>query len=133
MLEARDRVGGRTVNEAIADGRESEMGGQWVGPTQDRVVALIAELGVETFPTRTEGAEPARASTGACGATAARSRKLSPLVLLDVGPARAAGSNGLSRTVDPGRPWEADGAASSTRPASATGSSGRCARHREAR
>jgi monoamine oxidase len=30
-------------------------GGQWVGPTQDRVLALIDELGLETFATYAEG------------------------------------------------------------------------------
>ena len=55
VLEASDRVGGRTVNEPISESEQTEMGGQWVGPTQDRVLALIEELGLETFPTRTEG------------------------------------------------------------------------------
>ena len=32
-----------------------EIGGQWVGPAQKRVLALIAELGLETFPTFAEG------------------------------------------------------------------------------
>ena len=32
-----------------------EIGAQWVGPTQDRVLALIAELGLETFPTYSTG------------------------------------------------------------------------------
>ena len=51
VIEARDRVGGRTVNESIGDGKIAELGGQWVGPTQDRILALIPELGLETFPT----------------------------------------------------------------------------------
>jgi monoamine oxidase len=55
VLEARDRVGGRTLNEEIGDGKVVEVGGQWVGPTQDRALALIADLGLETFPTYTEG------------------------------------------------------------------------------
>ncbi len=38
VLEASDRVGGRTVNEPISDSEMTEMGGQWVGPTQDRVL-----------------------------------------------------------------------------------------------
>jgi monoamine oxidase len=29
------------------------MGGQWVGPTQDAVLGLIAELGLETSPATT--------------------------------------------------------------------------------
>ena len=55
VLEARDRVGGRTLNEPIGDGKVVEIGAQWVGPTQDRVLALIGELGLETFPTYAEG------------------------------------------------------------------------------
>ena len=55
VLEARDRVGGRTLNEPIGDDKIVEIGGQWVGPTQHRVNALISELGLETHPTYTEG------------------------------------------------------------------------------
>jgi monoamine oxidase len=55
VLEARDRVGGRTLNEPIGDGNVVEIGAQWVGPTQDRLYALIDELGLETFPTWTKG------------------------------------------------------------------------------
>ena len=54
VLEARDRVGGRMLNGSLA-GAVCELGGQWVGPTQDRVLALLAELGLETFPTYTTG------------------------------------------------------------------------------
>jgi monoamine oxidase len=55
VIEARDRVGGRTANASIGAGKVTEMGGQWVGPTQDRVLALAQELEVETFPTYHEG------------------------------------------------------------------------------
>ena len=55
VLEARDRVGGRTLNADIGDGKVVEVGGQWVGPTQERVLALARDLGVETFPTWSEG------------------------------------------------------------------------------
>jgi monoamine oxidase len=55
VVEARDRVGGRTLNESIGDGKVVEIGAQWVGPTQDRVLALIDALGLETFPTHTAG------------------------------------------------------------------------------
>src|SRR4051794_8497735 len=55
VLEARDRVGGRTLNEDIGDGKVVEVGGQWIGPTQHRIVALARELGVETFPTHSHG------------------------------------------------------------------------------
>src|SRR5262245_41849414 len=55
VLEARDRVGGRTLNEGIGEGKIVEVGGQWVGPTQTRALELIDELGLETFPTYGEG------------------------------------------------------------------------------
>jgi monoamine oxidase len=55
VLEARDRVGGRTLSVTEDGGRLVEYGGQWVGPTQDRVLALIDELGLATFPQFTDG------------------------------------------------------------------------------
>src|SRR5256885_3499878 len=55
VLEARDRVGGRTLNEPIGDGKVVEVGGQWIGPGQDRIAALARELGVDTFPTHSAG------------------------------------------------------------------------------
>ena len=55
VLEARDRVGGRTLNHVFDDGTTVEMGGQWVGPAQLRVNALVDELGLETFPTHDAG------------------------------------------------------------------------------
>jgi monoamine oxidase len=55
VLEARDRVGGRTLNRSIGHGNVVEVGGQWVGSTQDRVFDLIDDLGLETFPTYVNG------------------------------------------------------------------------------
>jgi monoamine oxidase len=54
VLEARDRVGGRTLSQKV--GRDwVDLGGQWIGPTQDRLAALARELGVATFPQHQEG------------------------------------------------------------------------------
>jgi monoamine oxidase len=50
VLEARDRVGGRTLNHDLGGGDVTEAGGQYVGPTQNHVLALAAELGVATYP-----------------------------------------------------------------------------------
>jgi monoamine oxidase len=54
LLEARDRVGGRThtVEEA---GAQVDLGGQWIGPGQDHIYALAADTGVATFPQWTAG------------------------------------------------------------------------------
>jgi putrescine oxidase len=54
VLEARDRVGGRTWTNTI-DGASLEIGGQWVSPDQESLIALIGELGLETFDRYREG------------------------------------------------------------------------------
>lgn len=54
VLEARDRVGGRTETIEV-DGIALDIGGQWVGPTQDRLYALATELDVPTFPQHDAG------------------------------------------------------------------------------
>ena len=51
VLEARNRVGGRTVGHTFANGFTVEMGGQWVGTTQTEMLGLISELGLQTFAT----------------------------------------------------------------------------------
>ena len=55
VLEARDRVGGRTLNASIGNGKVIEVGGQWVGPTQTRLLDLAATVGVDTYLTYTTG------------------------------------------------------------------------------
>src|SRR3954447_25572972 len=55
VLEARDRVAGRTLGGFLSNGVPVEMGGQWVGPTQDVVLELIKELDLETFPSYDDG------------------------------------------------------------------------------
>lgn len=54
VLEARDRVGGRTWTRSL-DGHPVDLGGQWVGPTQDRVLELARALGIETYPQHERG------------------------------------------------------------------------------
>ncbi len=55
VLEARDRVGGRTLNHDLGGGKVIEVGGQWIGPTQDRLAALARDMGVATFKTYNDG------------------------------------------------------------------------------
>ena len=54
VLEARDRVGGRTWSQEI-DGSFLELGGQWISVEQDALKALLDELGKETFSRYREG------------------------------------------------------------------------------
>ena len=55
VIEARDRVGGRTEGGHTSDGTPVELGGQWLGPTQTRMYELVEELGLQTFPTYNTG------------------------------------------------------------------------------
>lgn len=51
LLEARDRVGGRTWSKFdVPGGGWIDMGGQFVGPTQDRILSLADAVGVSRFP-----------------------------------------------------------------------------------
>ncbi len=55
VLEARDRVGGRTLNHPIGGGDVVEVGGEFVGPTQERILALAQAVGVKTFLVYNQG------------------------------------------------------------------------------
>jgi monoamine oxidase len=55
VLEARNRTGGRILNQPIAGGEISERGGTFVGPTQDHVLKLAKDMGVEKFLTYNVG------------------------------------------------------------------------------
>jgi monoamine oxidase len=54
VVEARDRVGGRTLSRRLGDD-VIDLGGQWIGPNQKRVQRLASELGVATFPQYHDG------------------------------------------------------------------------------
>ena len=55
VVEARDRVGGRVFTEVTGSGAVIDQGGQWIGPTQDRLQALADQCGVPTFATWVDG------------------------------------------------------------------------------
>src|SRR6478609_10142884 len=55
VLEADERVGGRILTEEVIPGVPVELGAQWIGDTHQRMFALAAELGVETYPQYDEG------------------------------------------------------------------------------
>jgi monoamine oxidase len=109
VLEARDRVGGRTVNADIGGGNVVEMGGQWAGPTQDRILALAAELGIGTFPTYDTGQKVLHFN-GKRGTYSGAIPRINPLVLTDVGQAQTR-LEALAKKVPTTAPWTAPKAA----------------------
>jgi monoamine oxidase len=108
VLEARDRVGGRTLSEPIAQHPDdvAEVGGQWVGPTQHEVMALVRELGIETYPTYEEGKNLFEDERGKLKRYSGTIPMLGPLVMLDYGRADLKLKR-LIRKVSPEAPWEA--------------------------
>lgn len=60
VLEARDRVGGRT-NSRDVGGEVVDLGAQWIGPGQDHVKALVSEFDLETFDQYAAGEATLRA------------------------------------------------------------------------
>jgi monoamine oxidase len=108
VLEARDRVGGRTLSQLV--GREVlDLGGQWVGPTQDRLAELARELGVRTFPQHHDGRK-ILSWGGKLRHFSGDVPWLSPLAMVELLLMRSR-LGSMARRVPPDRPWEADTAA----------------------
>ena len=105
VLEARDRVGGRVLNAHTRDGTVVELGGQWLGPTQDRALALAEDLGVKLFPTYNEGENLVLFRGGRRRYRGAIPRLPAP-VLADIGQAQLR-LDRLARTVPLEVPWDA--------------------------
>lgn len=105
VLEARDRVGGRTLNEPIGGGHVVEVGGQWVGPTQHRMLALARDLDVATFPTHANGKRIIEFRDRLIRYRSTIPR-INLRVLLDVGQAQAR-LDRMARQVPLEAPWEA--------------------------
>ena len=109
VLEARNRVGGRLLNHTLEGGAVVELGGQWVGPTQDRVLALAEELGVGLFPTYIQG-EHFLAVDGDVKRFGGDDFPLPEDALADVGETHEHLQQ-MARTVPLDEPWRANEAA----------------------
>ncbi len=108
VFEGRDRVGGRSYTGQVA-GIPVDMGGTFVGPTQDAVRALAAELNIPTVPTYHDGANLIR-WRGAVRSYRGTIPKLSLGGLLDIGRVRWQFER-IARTVPLAKPWTARHAA----------------------
>ncbi|PRP84209.1 hypothetical protein PROFUN_08409 [Planoprotostelium fungivorum] len=55
VLEAQDRVGGRTLDAFTSKGNIVEMGGQWIGPNHEEMIRLSQDLKQDTFDMFADG------------------------------------------------------------------------------
>jgi monoamine oxidase len=102
VLEADGRVGGRTLNHDLGDGKVVETGGQWVGPTQRHLIDLARRLEVDTYPTHTIGKSVAMLNGGR--SVYRHVPRLSPFGLMESGLTLAR-LDQLSRRIDVECPW----------------------------
>jgi monoamine oxidase len=105
ILEARERVGGRVLNGETSDGSVIELGGQWIGPTQDRLDTLARDVGVHQFPTYNEG-ENIVSYRGAHRRYKGAIPKLPAPVLADIGQAQFR-LDRMAKRVPLEAPWSA--------------------------
>lgn len=109
VLEARDRVGGR-VETQTSNGLTVDLGGTWIGPTQDLMADLVAELGISTFSTYDDGRH-LLVLGGRARRFSGRIPPVNPLSLGDIARAQMA-LDRMARTVPLDQPWAAPHAGS---------------------
>jgi monoamine oxidase len=106
VLEARDRVGGRTEGGQL-DGYSVELGGTWLGPGHDEMYKLVAELGLATFRTWNDAGSTLLEMGGKQSRLASHkgaTPKLNPFALADLAQGLRRWER-LAASVDPHRPW----------------------------
>lgn len=110
LLEARDRVGGRTYTAHYEDGLWLDLGGQWVGRGQDSLYELAGRLGQTVWPMYTQGSSVLHMAGKRSEYRGLIPRTLPPLALLNLawGFARL---EWMARRVPVEAPWDARGAA----------------------
>lgn len=111
VLEARERVGGRTECGVLSDGQWVETGGQWIGPGHDRMYQLAEEFKLEIIPLYNEGDILLDLSGKQSRLASKRGSipRLNPFALLDLARAMAKFEK-LGERIDLERPWQSPGA-----------------------
>jgi monoamine oxidase len=104
VLEADNRVGGRTKAGQIA-GRNADLGGQWVGPRHDLLLAEAARLGIETYDQYDDG-QTTLQLRGKLVRFKGDTPKMSPPALIELGLLQRRWEKEM-REVPPDAPWTA--------------------------
>jgi monoamine oxidase len=113
VLEARDRVGGRTLNHPLPNGYHGDLGGTWIGPTQTEIAKLAKAMKVHAFNQPDHGNQvfydghkvSHYSDKGALG-TAPTNSAITGDIINSV-----AALDAMAATIPVGRPWEAKNAA----------------------
>ncbi|MCW2818728.1 MAG: putrescine oxidase [Marmoricola sp.] len=108
VLESRDRVGGRLWTEEV-DGVDLEIGGQWVSPDQEALLAMLDELGLETFERHRDGESVYVGLDGQRRTFVGEVLPVEPEVEAEMERLTEV-LDALAAQMDPSRPWEVPGA-----------------------
>ncbi|MFD0632184.1 FAD-dependent oxidoreductase [Catenulispora yoronensis] len=108
MLEARDRVGGRTHGIEVAPGAWADAGAAYLGDRHTELLALLAEHDLKTTPTSTEGASRFELGPAADGPLT-RPGRFPPLNAVALGELFDRLAD-LTSLVDVAEPWHTPGA-----------------------
>jgi monoamine oxidase len=115
VMEAQNRVGGRTLSEDIGGGEIADLGGTFIGPTQDHIAAIVKDLGIPTFPTyntgnnvfvRSDGRREEFASNTPVFGTAPSDPEIAPDIVAVV-----AQLDSMAAEIDVKKPWSHPNAA----------------------
>jgi monoamine oxidase len=109
VIEARDRVGGRTLNHALPHGYHGDLGGTWIGPTQTEIAKLAKQMKVHAFDQPDDGLQTyydgstvsTYSDTGLLGTAPP-----DPIATADIAAA-VLDLDDMATTVPVHRPWEA--------------------------
>lgn len=110
VVEARDRVGGRVWTKPTVGGAAVDVGGTFVGPHQDRLLALAAEMGVATYRTHDTGDSLLASGRRNHRYPSTKTPRISPVALASAGLAIAR-LDRMASHVPLDAPWDAPKAA----------------------
>jgi len=104
VLEARNRVGGRTYSKTY-DGVTKDLGGAYVGPTQNRILRLADEFGIRTYKVYGKG-KSILSMNGSRKAYTGTIPNVNPFALLDMNK-MLVDTDAMRATIPSDAPWDA--------------------------
>jgi monoamine oxidase len=113
VIEARERVGGRTEGLVLDDGTPIEMGGQWLGEGHSRMYELVDEFNLSTFRTWNDEGQllvDLRGKRSRMKAHKGAVPRISPFALADLTQGLLRFER-LAKRTDVERPWRTPNAA----------------------
>lgn len=104
VIEARDRIGGRTQTQKLKSGATVDLGAQWIGPTQKNMWQWVDETQTTTYSTYDTG-KNILSYKNTISTYKGTIPKIDPISLIDLGNAIRK-IDKLSKEISLEKPWE---------------------------